>query len=495
MNIRTFLLISLVFLVNIAFGQNSKGYSTAIARQYIAENNLPQAHLVLDSLIVLNPNNYELSWLKAITYQKQFQNKEALNYFQLAYNQEPSDLVLLMELVKQYFSMGYYKEVKKYSPPLLANSTTKVETLALLAQVYFWEYRYSDSEWYVGEIEKVEPKHPLIQKIRQMIKEATAHDLKLYVDFKTDNQPLNQLAERIEMSRKKSWFLSPMLEYGHLDFSTGESSNRVVVGNQLIFAPLKLSVEAKAGVYQMAGFNADFVGSLIVKKKIWKQLELKAGVEQSPYLGTLSAAQSPILQQNFHFELEYLNDKNLSFNALYNEQHFNDNNKVKTFGLWGLYHVLEIQKFQFSLGYGFNYSDANKNTFTPVKSLDEYVAEENDNPIEGIYDPYFTPERQIVNSGVLVVKFKPNSKFDAGLTANIGIYSTHQNPYFYIDSNSSGDLVYVKKYAKTNFFPADARLFATYHLSPQFAVKAYYSYQQTFYYSIHSLGFMLNYKF
>ncbi len=489
------LVIIILIITMSSFSQ--KNQDTLIeARRFISENRLDKAESYLEAFTLDHNTNLEAHWLLALVYNYQNKNIESIESFKYYIKISPGNKLVMLDLARVYYKQGDIRNTLKITAKLLGDSITRYEALKMEAFSYYWLEKFNTSLVRVSELKKINPSDKEIDGLLDLIRQARMVNISLTGDYSADNQPLTITSEKIEVSKKISFLLKPSLEFRNINFSPNLSAHGFSVGNDISMVNLGALVQGNIGVFRNQGFDYEAIGKIQIKKKVTKFSNLIVGFNRQPYLGTLASTNLSLMQKNYFANFEYSSNKLLTLNILYNNQIFPDQNHIKTFGLWMVTREFKISDISFMLGYGFNYSDAEENTFTPINTLEEILADETlKSSITGIYEPYFTPERQIVNSGIGVIKYKPSKKIELGATFNIGLLASHRNPYFYLDSNAQNSIHFVKKYALTDFSPMEIKSYLSYKAHNKLNFRMFYNFQSTYYYSINNLGLELTFKF
>jgi tetratricopeptide (TPR) repeat protein len=494
--IRYFLFFVLFLFLSInSFGQIHAD-PLVVAKKHIDNKEYSDATKILSDFLIINPENLEANWLYAIGLQYEYKYSESKKYFEKSIELAPNDINLMLGYARFCYMIGDFQTVNILNVRLLKNKDTELEALKMKANIEYWMGHYSKSISTLDLIKIINPTDPFISDLLEKINNEKSTNLRLNLEYGTDKQPLSETMEKLQIAKKLSFWLRPSFEFSNYNYSTSNGAQAFLLGNGFYFGKIGLNISTKAGFYNMNKLPNEIIYDFQIDQKVNKNFHLNFGMNSKPYVGTLSSTYMSLMQKNYFANLSYTHDKKITVNLLWNSQNFDDGNSVTTIGLWALTKPYNIDRFSFMLGYGFSYSDAKKNTFEPIYSIDSILA--NDDllsSIQGVYNPYFTPERQIVNSAILVLQYDLSQKLKMGATINYSIYSTHRNPYFYLDSNFVQDVFFVKKYAKTTFTPKEIKAFITYKISNDMNFKVYYNFQETYYYSKHVFGLDLNYKF
>jgi hypothetical protein len=144
---------------------------------------------------------------------------------------------------------------------------------------------------------------------------------------------------------------------------------------------------------------------------------------------------------------------------------------------------------QLRFGYGYSFSNSRRNDFTATKSVDSIVAHyTSTSTIVGVYDPFFTPDEQHIHSALATLKLNPSGHIEIGANAGIGFYAYTQNPYLFLNKNTSNELYIDKGASREGFVPVDAGAYVEYRFAKKYSLRADYKYRSTYFYSSHTAG-------
>ena len=127
------------------------------------------------------------------------------------------------------------------------------------------------------------------------------------------------------------------------------------------------------------------------------------------------------------------------------------------------------------MGYSYSYTDAKDVLFFY------------DNEGVGAYDPYFTPKKQQIHSGLFIVNYKPTKKLLVEAKVNYGFNATIRNPY-------SINNIEVDGFYDETFTPVEYTGSISYNLSNGFGAKITYINQETFFYTRENINLGLNFN-
>ena len=335
---------------------------------------------------------------------------------------------------------------------------------------------------------------PAAQQVTDTISEAK---ISFSTSYFSDNQPLQTISPMLE----SEIFLHP---YSTLRFSVktplfsqgGTYTNAIWVqaGNSAFIWQGNWKVVMDVGVLKYPYKNTTtWTANFEIGKRSYRHLVTLFQAERRPYFNTGSSIDTVINEYHVAETVAWDNFNSWNGQISYNWDYFlTDFNSIYAFAAWGLTPPLKLSVFDLRLGYGFSYSSSSKNNFMPNESLADIIANyDPDTDIKGIFYPYFTPKRQMINSLLVNIDIHPLKGFDLGVSGSLGVYSTAQIPYFYLDTTSTGSIVIVKEFTKKSYLPFTISAFAAAQLSKKISLKADYRYNSTYFYNEHYVGLQL----
>lgn len=314
-----------------AFAGWDEGVAAFTAKNY------PQAAAEFQQLVDQNPEGYRSHYMLGMSLQRMGRKEEALNHLREAYNLNPNDLSIKLELGKAYFTVRRYAEVSK----LL--KTVDPSKLPGTHQPAFYQMR-GEAKLKLNDVDggfsdfkalaRLKPKDAKIQyklgavalKADQMDAAINALDRSVQLDPKDPDKKktyANALIKKGRMTRDKTAKKSSYLKAAELASSVVSANGSF--GNLM----LQMSAELGAGLYEnavitggkaMAKNSTDWLVPFYIgqahtssgghakaedplkkalglaknpadKKKVWKQLGF-AYEKQKKYADSISAYQN-----------------------------------------------------------------------------------------------------------------------------------------------------------------------------------------------------------
>jgi len=382
-----------------------------------------------------------------------------------------------------------------------------------LAKVYFWQGRYDIANTTIKKALQLNNTDKEAKEIEKNIDLARKHWAAIDFSYNIDDQPQSAV--------------KPKAEFGYYinDFATVGAKTRLPVFfsnasyldfgfsafNTLNFHKLKAKSYIELGFDKLPNNKIAFNGSLLLNKHIYKYLSAEINTSYKPYLLTNTSLDMNIMELKYGLDFIWNNPNGFMAKAGFNINQFPSfNNLYYTGSAWLMSPKLKVSFFDFRIGYGFSYSDAKVNTYETKDSLqgiiDNSWNEETNTfepltNIDGYYNPFFTPSKQMVNSAIVSINAKPIKPLNINLTGSFGFYSITDNPSLNLEYEEGKETeeyqgAFIKTYfSKEQYFPLDIGAKVSYDILQNFNTGVYYNYLSTKYYKSHQVGINAKYLF
>ncbi|RAR75413.1 tetratricopeptide repeat protein [Flavobacterium aciduliphilum] len=465
------------------------------ARTYIQQKDYKKAVSILENYYKNHSEDLETNWLYAQVAHWNGNATLSEQLFLKAIALAPDVHEIEMDYARTLYENGQLQKVNSLLPKLEEFPDTQAEALLMEANIAFWNGRVKEAKNRIAKIKTLYPDSHIADALTRSINEATTPYIKTLFEYQHDNQPVDFYAEAIEVGQYSSYFLNPTFEVKNYNFTPNHQVISGKLSNQLFILSIGLTTNYSLGVYKNFSDKVACIGSLDATLKVWKHTSINMGYNRKPYLGTLESTSFTLVQNNIFGAIEYNNSSLFSIHAGYNQQFFNDSNPVNSFSSWIISKPITFSKIKLCFGYGYSYSNADKNLFTAKESLADAIAQFSPNStIEGYYNPYFTPKNQITHSVLVLFNYKVSKTIEWDTKANIGVYASCENPYIYLDTDTTGTTFFSKNSEKTTFSPYEINSNLNIGVSKNIQAKISFTQQQTFFYTRSLLGLGLNIK-
>lgn len=468
--------------------QNNNKDTLALVKELANKKETKKAYLILEKYYAHHKNNveYYTFWQLAQLAFDVYEWKEADKYYLLAISKEPNNKDLLLDYGKFLLNSNQYPKAIKQLTPLQNDLYAKY----YLIKAYYWQGNYSKAKQIIYTLSKDEKKNKDIKYLLNDFAYASAGTLNISSQINIDDQPLTLIAPKVSFSKKFSNTLHPTVAVSMLHFSGNDSVKTgylVNIGNSFQINAIKASLDVTAGMLALNGTNS-FTANMLLKKKISNSFSSNIDLGRQPYLYTISSSIHPVLYNHAIFACNIDNLKGVTGKLQYQIEKFDDDNKINDLSFWALSPSLIRRVIDLKLGYAYQNSNADKNTYTTKYS----VTTAGDN-LAGFYYPYFTPKQLSSHSLLLYIQAKPNNRFTTTLNVSIPLFAELQNPYLYSTVDSNNKVTIYNGFAKQSFHPINAALKASYKFTDLLSATIDYQYLNGNFYSGHFITASVNY--
>jgi len=433
-----------------------------------------------------------LYWLK------DYKNAELI--YEYAIQMYPDNLDIKYEYALMLYDLGKYGEANSLLVEYTKGNPNVASAESFLGQVSYYVGDFKTSALHLEKALKLNPTDKRAIETLNSVNEIIRPWIKTGIYYSDDSQNISNVTTIVEGGAYVSAFLQPTF-HSDLQFFSFDSTNNYqlnfLLSEGLTIKNIGLSVKLTGGFnYASVTNSSSFLWGINLDQKIANNLKIQAGAKRSPYTSTLTSVYSPFLSNKFDVSLTYNKQNSWMFKTGYLAETFSDTNNIQAAYVWGLSPVFGISVFQFRLGYSFSYSNSKESTYDSKYTIDEIT--ENfveDQQIEGVYKPYFTPKQQFNNSILATLNIYPSKKINIDLHASVGFYSRAMNPYIYLDKKPSGKLVLVRDFYQESYTPLDMGIKFNYNLSNNVMLDLSYKYLQTFYYNSNNFLMGLRIRF
>ena len=484
----------ILFFSIVTFGQNRSQIISTV-NKLLSENEFKLAENLLETNYIDNSSDLEYVWLYAYTAHKNKHEKLAKHLYKKAISIVPDNMDLKLEYARALYESGNLREIQPLINVLKKSAIDQSEVLLLEAKTNYWKGMFGKANESLKEFNSIYPESNLTNELAKSIDDTRSPNLRMYVSYFTDNQPLQAVSEQIEFGQYRSWLLYPTLKVKNFNFSSSSQVVAVSVSNLFQFVGIGLSSKLEGGVYYNQNINkTNFIGAVSLTKSFFKKINLEVGLNRNPYIATRVSTTYDLLQNNAYATIESGIIKPIFLHVGYNFQFFDDQNNIQTFGIWGLSKPIFKTLFKLQLGYGFSYSDSKTILYVPSKPI---VANTTDgySIVEGEYSPYFTPDDLLINSAIIVMGIKVAKKIEITVKGNYGFYAQAKIPQLSSISEQLNNSNITLASYKSKFNPFDLEMSINYNLNNKFTISAKSSYFDTYYYNSLNTVVSLNYRF
>ncbi len=355
------------------------------------------------------------------------------------------------------------------------------------AKIYYWQGKYDESLAEINQALELYNNDPEAIDLKNNISLARSNWLIIDASYFEDDQPLKIITPTVETIFYKNAKLSGGLSLNAPLFFQEDgvySSQWLNAMIQFQFLPSKIRLRLNAGFIKFPSNDFDWTGAVQVYKKFAKHMELGLIAERKPYLSTEASVNEKVMQTTYGVFLSWNDANGWLGNASFDLNRFPAyNNQYYTVSAWLVTPELKMSVFGFRIGYGFNYSDSEESNFISKYSLNEIVQKwDTATEIPGVYDPFFSPNKQTIHSAILIVSIIPSKKIGITLNTNYGFIATAKTPYLFLNNGEGNGLFIDRGFFDDSYHPIQFDCNISYNISPTFSINGNYTYQSTNFY-------------
>ncbi|MDO9680590.1 MAG: tetratricopeptide repeat protein [Bacteroidales bacterium] len=460
------------------------------------EKNISQAILILRSCEKSYPENVHVIRLhgQALYWSKDFESTQS--YFRASIERNPQLDILNLDYGRILFELNRLDEAKIFLDKYLKSEPENAEALLMLGKIAYWQgKRPAKAMQYLNVVHKNYPSNQEAIDLIQEVRQNTSPYLKIGLLKYSDSQPLESIQTSVETGFYQSAWLQPGIQFQNRSFGGNLNARHFEFSNKTAFPKSKTEVLMRAGVFQNSWTTqSPYTAGIEIRQKISNDFDIAGNIDRSPYLYTLRSLTGNIMQTNYSVSAGRDIGAKFKGRVTFRHQQFEDNNYVQWFSMWTLFPIVGTPGFKLEIGYAFLAAWSKENRFVL-----ENPGDINFNPIgqsntyTGLYDPYFTPEKQFVNSLLAKSDLRLGSAVTISFNANVGVYSKIDYPEFV--ENEAGAIGVNKIFTPTLYFPLDLKSTINWRLSKKILLAAEYIYFKTIWYDSHTLGAGLKINF
>ncbi|PLX02076.1 MAG: hypothetical protein C0595_12150 [Marinilabiliales bacterium] len=459
-----------------------------------------QAAEVLKKLDNQNPGNIWVQRLYAETLIWLKDYEEATLVYEKAIKMHPDDMDVKYEFATFLFNLGEYERAQELLLIYTQKNTRVAKAEKLLGTTYYYLGDFLPAVEHLEKSLELNPNDKNTLQLLDEVSRITKPWIGVGFAYRNDSQNITQLFPAIEGGLYKSSWFSPSFYLNAQNFSVDSTDNNQInfgVRNSFLFSKIGLSAKFGVGVNYASSIDSVYLlWDLALQQSLSDNLIISAKAERSAYTYTISSVKKPINSDKYNLFVEWKKQKSLWVNIGYLAEVFPDANNIQTAYIWALSPSMSFSIFELRLGYSFSYANSKESRYVTVKSKQDIINDfSEDEAIEGVYNPYYTPNKEFTNSVLGNLLLKPNSNLDIRLHATVGIYSRTMNPYFYLDTNNAGQTIIKQDFFQESYTPMDLGIKINYGLSNALDLVISYKYFQSFYFNSNNIQLGLKLRF
>lgn len=473
-----------------SFGQED---ALSVAKELNRQYKFIEAEKILDEAYRQEPNDLYIGWLYAHTLHQNGDFDKSIDVYNKVIILFPDNIELKLDRINKLTVSGDFSNAIISTENIIddladGNKYSAYKTLSL---IYFWKGDYDQSLKEIDKAFLIKNDEPSAILFRNNIVDARSNWAGLDVKYGFDEQPLASFIPTLSAGYYVNSNLSLQADLTTPIFAIDDenfNAQWLNVATKYKFIEQGLSLDLNVGA-----FNHDdlaVTGGIKLNKKLLKYLTISVEIDKKPFLATTFAAKNKIMMTIVGAEVNWNNTDGILGQALVRRNYFQEQDKYfTTYGGWLVLPAYNVKDFEFRFGYGINYSDSKTDVFSAVDSLSTIIADwDSTYVIEGSYDPFYSPNDQIIHSLVGIVTFSPNDNLSLKADVNYGIRATTNTPILFLDINSNKEIFVNKNFFVQSYHPLDLNVSVNYKFSRSLSMMAFYKYQKTFFYENNVMG-------
>ncbi len=471
--------------------------------QYARENAYTQEFNEANRILTIynrkNRDVYGL-WLHAQVANWMGDIKKSKDLYKRAMVLYPNLRGLELDYGRTVFNSGDLKSSEEIIESYLPKVPGNPDAMIMLAYIDYWNGLTVKAKNSAQQVLAENPENEMALELLDEINIATAPYIAIGTAFGSDDQPLDVKDYTLTAGKYHSRYLSPFIKAGYRDFTlpnTSVQSLLLEAGNTMSFGISGPVINLTAGIFKPDN-NTDlteFTWSAGISQKLLKNLALEVSTARIPYQFTLASLEDPLMQQLTSIGLSLNDPESILGKAAYERQTFPDDNSIHTAYAYLLKALINSKSLRLDLGYSFSYANSDQNTFRPAEENIFRPGLNMTNQVNGIYDPYFSPQNQMVNAALGSIKISPIEVLEIKLRTSYGVYAKADNPVIQTPEGLGNTVTGNTSFYEQTYTPVEIFTEITAKISRQFHIKAEYQYSKLFFYDLHRFGLSANYSF
>ncbi len=467
--------------------------SLNLARTEFENYRYPEASALLKPFCQAHPENHTAKWFLAQVCFSGYEWNEMKFWYEEAIRGNPDDWTLKLDFADKLSKTGNLEKSRNIFIAYLEIDSKSTHIFEQLARISFLEQNYSAAEKEINQALNLNPDDKNVQAIKKKIIEAKSVWFNQKNNVIGDDQPYSRFSTQFETGQSLNHLFDWKLGLATTVFITQSKkyfSPELNFSNKMFWYEKGFIFSTMAGLIRLPDGNVSGMTALAVGKKINRNFSIDLNSSYSPYVSTLSSLDNTPNFLNTQLGIRWENNKNWQGKLVCGYNYFiNDQNYIFNFGGWFLIPPLKMNFMTISFGYGFNFSDSHESRFESIKSLNQILNSWNTTQeINGVYDPYFTPNHQQVHNAIFSFSAPFTKRMNLSGKAVYGILAQADNPYLYLSTNDEDVTIISRDFSTIYFNPLELNLNLELDFMERKSLKFEYVYMKTSYYLSHYAG-------
>jgi hypothetical protein len=498
MNIKQFTLALVCILGFTLFLHGQENRDTLTLVKVLMENgDNAKAAQLLEGWTRNHPKDTDAIWRYAQNQYllKKFGHSQEL--FRQALSGEPQNLYLKLDYIESLLNMGRLSKAGQQLNLLSKKEAADPYAQHLWAKWHYWSGNLLTAQQLADKASKNKSVHaPALLK---EIKKSRSPVVSIAGAYSTDTQPLDRINTITSLGLARSNLLNLQLnmEYGKiLDSEIPASTHLVEIYNKFSISKTGTKINVGGGIFKLNEFDLNALYAITITQRLPDNIQLELSGRHLPYLYTRASIGTTVFTDQLRVTAHWMERHGLEVNTGFQKDIFQDRNEINTAWVWLLSPAIRLKNLTGKIGYTFSFSDSELSMYQAVQTLEQILSSPDPlAQIDGIYNPYFTPNSMYIHAALLSLQLSLGKKMNITLKGNHGFYAHAKNPYLYLNSDQNSAIFIDRGFEKTLFTPFKYEGKLDLELSDRLGLSAAYLYQRIFFYDIQTAIIHLNHYF
>lgn len=475
-----------------------------LARQLRDKAKYKKEAKLLQTYINGHTADYNARWLNGQAEYWLGHLRKSQRLYAVADKMKPNDDYLQLDYAKVLADAGKWKKALAILEAIKKRGKNYTDGEFVKAKIDYWKGDYKLAEAEVNDVLWRDGLNKAAVDLRNEILRAKSPWLQPGLSYWHDSQPLQYITPSMQAGVWLNRYAQLLVSFYSPVFIRSPntaSAQLLQAGDAAYFSGIGLLAKADIGIAKFPAHNTvDWTGNIYLQETLLRHLVIEAQAEHKPYLSTLISLDTVVHVNHYAAGVGWNNMNSVNGKVGFDMNAFTDNNYVYSIYGWVFAPPMHFSIVKISIGYGYSYSDSKQSRYTATEPLTQIIADyatayPATPAIAGVYNPYFTPHEQNIHSILLNIVIKPVKALTIYLNGGIGFYAYTQNPYLYLDKNSSGEVYIARGFSRETYLPASAGATISWQLTKKVSIGAQYAYNRTFFYTSNYAGINLKLSF
>ena len=271
----------------------------------------------------------------------------------------PQDTTSRLAYARMLSEIGELHRAQTVATPLLHVPATRVEANVLVGTVSYWRGDLTSARRFFETALQLDPSHAEAARQLDEIRSLAASWVRVLMTSDHDDQPLDSRHAAVE----GGWFLTPLtpvtVRVESRRYTPDDGARQTVWAGEAAlahyFPPLRLDTQIRGGFHRRLelGPSVDWTGAVAAGFRLPGHLSIRATLERAPYLHTVASLETPVLSRTVSGIARWEDPRGWLGELGYQQQHYPDDNTVRSVYGWQLVPVIFRKTVEFRAGYAF----------------------------------------------------------------------------------------------------------------------------------------------